>query len=118
MSNIQIQLNNEFLRSIVWMENFQLNLKNLEIELLCMENNNEVFYTISLDGVVAFQYRNDEASDDFNIIDVFLEKFNDCKYLEFMKSEVFKEHWVLRFHTGTHHMVVGFRKIVINKNSK
>lgn len=108
------KLNNEFLESIIWMKKFKLDYTKLELELLCIKNNEEIFYKLNLIDVIQFQFRNDNVDEDFNVIDVFFEKFNDCPYLQFMKSDKFNDYWAMRFHEGNHHMVVGFKKWELN----
>ena len=41
------KLNNEFLESIIWMKKFKLDYTKLELELLCIKNNEEIFYKLN-----------------------------------------------------------------------
>ncbi|WP_199141768.1 hypothetical protein [Pedobacter sp. ASV12] len=110
------KLSKDFLLTIVWVESFSHSYDTLEINVICVENNKDVLYTLSFIEVVAFIYRNDFANKEFNVIDTILEKFNDCEYLYFMKDEKRNNLWALRFHSGTHHIIVGFKNVIVRRS--
>jgi len=101
--------NNELLNSIVWIKQFYLDMYSLKMTVLCVQNGIDVYYDITIKDVVACIFRQEDPSEDFNVIDAFLEPFNECIYLDFMHSPSKSEYWVLRFHSGLHHLVVGFK---------
>jgi len=108
-------LNEIFLNSIVVVNDFKLDFRSLSLNILCIEGpDTEVNYSIVLSNVAYFIFRQEDFDSQFDVIDTFLEKFNESSYVEFMKSEGMKDFWVLRFHSGIHHLVVGFEYLSLN----
>ena len=109
-------LNKKFLNSIVVVNSFKLDSASLNLNLLCIEGpDTEVNYRILLENITYFIFRQEDFNSQFDVIDTFLEKFNDCSYVEFMRSEQMKDFWVLRFHSGIHHLIVGFNTLQLSK---
>ena len=75
------RLNNEFLISIVVIEEFDLRKNSLDIEVTCIEDNIDVGYCLKFSGIVAFIFRQEEEEEPFVVVYVFLYRFNDCTYL-------------------------------------
>jgi hypothetical protein len=110
-------LNENFLNSIVVVNDFKLDFGCLRLNVLCIEGSDtEVNYDLILSTVVYFIFRQEDFDSQFDVIDTFLEKFNEASYVEFMKSERTKDFWVLRFHSGIHHIVVGFEHLKLSKS--
>ncbi|PYF72976.1 hypothetical protein [Pedobacter nutrimenti] len=109
-------LDRTFLNSIVVINNFKLDFGALHLDILCIEGSDtEVNYNIVLSNIAYFVFRQENFDDQFDVIDTFLEKFNESSYVEFMKSDRMQDFWVLRFHSGIHHLIVGFKDLKLYK---
>ena len=109
-------LNKIFLNSIVWVSNFELNLKALNINVLCIEGSDtEVNYSIKLSNVAYFFFRQEDDQSEFSVIDTSLDHFNDCPEVNYLHSHAMENFWVLSFHSGIHHLIVGFKHLELVK---
>lgn len=105
-----------FTDSIVWVNDFKLNIKKLDLSLLCIEGaDTEVNYSIQLSNIVYFFFRQDDSESEFSVIDTSLDRFNDCKEVNIMHSKEREDFWVLSFHSGIHHLIVGFEALKLSK---
>ena len=108
-------LDKEFLDSIVWVDGFTLTPDALSVKVLCIEDDSEVKYSLDFIEVNYFVFRQEEPSTEFSVIDTFLERFNDSPFVDFMRSDKWVSHSVIRFHSGTHHLLVGFKGVTLAK---
>lgn len=110
-------LSKEFLINIVFVNDFKLDFRSLHLNVLCIEGEDtEVNYDIKLSNIAYFAFRQEDYDFEFSVIDTFLEKFNESPEMEFMRSDRMQDFWVLRFHSGTHHMIVGFKDLQVSKS--
>lgn len=109
-------LNQTFLNSIVCLEDFKLNYKCLDLTVLCIEGaDTEVHYQIQLYGIIYFFFSQADFESEFSVIDTFLERFNDCEEVRSRHSAAMEDFWVLRFHSGIHHVIAGFKDLKLTK---
>jgi hypothetical protein len=109
-------LTREFLDTIVWVEDFKLDLRGASLKLLCVEGEDtEVNYILKLSDVPCFSFKQKDFEYNFSVIDTILEEFNGSPYFDEMHSERLKCFWVLRFHSGIHHLALGFRGMELLK---
>lgn len=110
-------LNNFFLNSIVVVNDFKLDFGSLQLNILCIEGSDtEVNYNLTLSNIAYFVFRQEDFYSQFDVIDTFLEKFNESSHVQFMRSDRMKNYWVLRFHSGIHHIVIGFENFQLSKS--
>lgn len=109
-------LNKDFINSIVWVNDFKLSLKELELSVLCIEGaDTEVNYSIQLSNVAYFFFRKEDYESEFSVIDTSLDRFNDCQEVSIMHSNAMQDFWVLSFHSGVHHLIAGFKELKLSK---
>jgi len=109
-------LDETFINSIVVVNDFKLGFGSLHLNILCIEGSDtEVNYDLVLSDIAYFVLRQEEFNSQFDVIDTFLEKFNKSPEVEFMRSTHMEEFWILRFHSGIHHLVVGFKDLELSK---
>lgn len=114
-------LSKDFINSIVLVNDFKLNLKEGELNVLCIEGaDTEVNYHIQLFNIAYSFFRKEDTESEFSVIDASLDRFNDCEEVSIMHSNAMRNFWVLSFHSGIHHLIVGFKelKITIIANDK
>ncbi|MFC1226687.1 hypothetical protein ACFE6N_22980 [Pedobacter sp. BG31] len=109
-------IDKKILNSIVCVNKFNLNFKSVDLDILCIEGEDtEVNYRFELQDISYFFFRQENNENEFSVIDTFFEKFNECEDVSIMHSEAMEDFWVLSFHSGIHHMIIGFRKIGLFK---
>lgn len=109
-------LNKKFINSIVWVNDYKLNSRHLELDVLCIEGADaEVNYRLQLSGIVYFFFRQEEFESEFSVIDVFFDRFNECQEVSMMHSDAMEDFWVLSFHSGIHHLIAGFKELKLSK---
>jgi hypothetical protein len=110
-------LNELFLISIVIVESFSLSKNFCELTLLCIENDEDINYSLRLTNIAYVEFRQEFIDDEFEVIDTILERFNESECVKFMKSSKWDEYWIIRFHSGVHHLIIGFEKFELHKIS-
>lgn len=109
-------LNKDFINSIVWVNDFKLSSKCLDLIVLCIEGaDTEVNYNIQLSDIAYFFFRQEDCASEFSVIDTFLDRFNDCQEVSIMHSDAMQDFWVLSFHSGIHHLIAGFKGLKLSK---
>ena len=94
-----------FLRSVVWVNNFNFTYNKSSIFVLCVEHDQEVEYILELDGVSEFRFVESIKEEDpvFEVIESL--------------SEENENGAMLRFISGTHLLQVRFTKCSIHPTS-
>ncbi|PYF71485.1 hypothetical protein [Pedobacter nutrimenti] len=105
-------LSRNFLNSIVWVGDFELDYKEVNLNVLCIEDGDtEVHYLLRLSDIVYFFYRQEDFEHHFSVIDVFLERFNDCREVRTRHSEQMQDYWMLQLYSGIHQALIGFKEL-------
>ena len=97
----RMDLSPSFLRSVVWVNDFNFTCEHASLTLLCIEQGKEVEYLLELNGVSQFGFIETTKEDDpvFEDIDALLEKENDVS--------------TLSLNSGTHRLKLSFTKCSI-----
>ena len=93
------KLSADFLKSIVWIDAICLNKIECKLDVVCIEKDSERKMYFFLTDIIYFAFRQEDENAGFEVIDSFYEPFNDCKYVDFMKSEKRNDYSILRFHS-------------------
>ncbi|RYY37862.1 MAG: hypothetical protein EOP46_01125 [Sphingobacteriaceae bacterium] len=109
-------LNKDFIQSIIGVDIFSLYKNSAEIQVICIEEEKEIFYFLYLSNIVYYTFRQENYEDDFEVIETVLEDFNRCEYIKFMWSDAKAKFSVLRFHSGIHHLILAFEFLEIRKH--
>lgn len=113
---MELLLNKDFINSIVWVNDFKLTFKKLDLNVLCIEGaDTEVNYNIQLSNIAYFFFRQEDHESEFSVIDASLDRFNDCREVDIMHSNAMEDFWVLSFHSGIHHLIAGFKGLKLTK---
>ncbi|SFT17214.1 hypothetical protein SAMN04487890_1143 [Mucilaginibacter polytrichastri] len=105
MKNI---FNLQFVQSIIWINNFDLHKNLCSVDVVCIENNSEVAYKLELSHIVYHSFRQESNIEEFEVIETVIEDFNNCEYVKFMWSSKWSDFKIIRFHSGIHHLIIGF----------
>lgn len=109
-------LTKEFINSIVWLKDFNFGYKCLDVNVLCVEGpDTEVYYNIQLFGITYFFFSQADFESEFDVIDTFLDRFNDCQEVSDRHSDAMVDFWTLSFHSGIHHLIAGFKDLKLSK---
>jgi hypothetical protein len=92
----RMDLSPSFLRSVVWVNDFNFTYEHASLTLLCIEQGREVEYLLDLNGVSQFGFIETTKEDDpvFEVIDALLEKEHDIL--------------TLNLNSGTHRLKLSF----------
>ncbi|MFA6086047.1 hypothetical protein [Mucilaginibacter sp.] len=108
-------LSADFLISIVWINEFNL-LKNIcNVNVLCIESDNEVVYSLNFTDILYTAYRQENIEDEFEVIETTLSKFNDSKTVNFMHSKSRQDYWIIEFISGLHTLTISFKTLTCIK---
>ena len=121
MNKIELPYEN-FLNHIVSIKEFQLTKNSAQLIVLCIENKGieEVCYSIELNGILYYYFSqlSGNFAEDFDVIDAFLGQYNSDEIKAPNQSEETSNSWLLRFHSGLHHIHIGFNEIIIKEISR
>lgn len=110
------ECNYEFLSSIVWINEISFSSKCVNLNILCIEGSDkEVIYNIKLSDIPYFYFTQEDFDFEFSVIDTFLERFNECQEVLNKHSSKMKDFWLLSFHSGIHHLLIGFKDVELIK---
>lgn len=109
-------LSKDFLISLVTVEDFHVNFKSVSIQVVCIENDLDVRYSLELFDVVYSEFLQYDREDYFDVIDTFLERYDDAGLPGHNSfSEDRANFWVLKFLSGLLQLTVGFRTLKLTK---
>jgi len=108
-------INDEFLISVVCVEDFTLSKNHCEVIVTCVEDDLDVNYALGFKDILYAKFRQEDPNDEFDVIDTTFQKLEEAENLAFMQSPKRKDYWVMEFESGLHHLVICFKEVKITK---